>query len=156
MTSICNLASTCCHQTTSTLAEGSKTTKAEKTCRLARVTPAAQVTSQAGSNDAANGLAQLSSASIFVPTCDTSDPNWQASKKSIQERNSALFMNELMSDIHFLVGKKEEQMRVPAHKYVLAISSSVFYAMFYGSLAENQKEIEIPDVEPKAFIAMLK
>lgn len=45
---------------------------------------------------------------------------------------------------------------IPAHKYVLATGSSVFYAMFYGGLAENKKEIEVPDVEPAAFLALLR
>lgn len=70
-----------------------------------------------------------------------------------------MFMSEVMSDVHFLLGSKESterQVRVPAHKYVLATSSSVFFAMFYGSLAEKKEEIEIPDVEPSAFITMLR
>lgn len=32
----------------------------------------------------------------------------------------------------------------------------MFYAMFYGGLAENKKEIEVPDVEPAAFLALLR
>lgn len=45
---------------------------------------------------------------------------------------------------------------IPAHKYVLATGSSVFYAMFYGGLAENKRDIEVPDVEPAAFLALLR
>jgi len=45
---------------------------------------------------------------------------------------------------------------IPAHKYVLATGSSVFYAMFYGGLAENKGDIEVPDVEPSAFLTLLK
>lgn len=41
-------------------------------------------------------------------------------------------------------------------QYVLAVGSSVFYAMFYGDLAEVKPEIHIPDVEPAAFLIMLK
>lgn len=41
-------------------------------------------------------------------------------------------------------------------QYVLAVGSSVFHAMFYGELAEDQDEIRIPDVEPPSFLAMLK
>ena len=41
-------------------------------------------------------------------------------------------------------------------QYVLAVGSSVFHAMFYGELAEDQGEIRIPDVEPPSFLAMLK
>ncbi|XP_023210824.1 BTB/POZ domain-containing protein 6-B-like [Centruroides vittatus] len=87
---------------------------------------------------------------------ETIDPNWQASKASIRERNAAMFNNELMSDVHFLVGPKGNTQRIPAHKYVLATGSSVFYAMFYGGLAENKCEIEIPDVEPASFLALLR
>jgi BTB/POZ domain-containing protein 3/6 len=45
---------------------------------------------------------------------------------------------------------------IPAHKYVLATGSSVFYAMFFGGLAENKMEIRVPDVEPSAFLTMLR
>lgn len=44
----------------------------------------------------------------------------------------------------------------PPPQYVLAVGSSVFHAMFYGELAEDQDEIRIPDVEPPSFLAMLK
>lgn len=45
---------------------------------------------------------------------------------------------------------------IPAHKYVLATGSSVFYAMFFGGLAEAKTEIAVPDVEPTAFLTMLR
>ncbi|XP_071961777.1 BTB/POZ domain-containing protein 3-like [Antedon mediterranea] len=82
--------------------------------------------------------------------------NWQASTSSVRSRNSLMFDNELMSDVTFLVGPKNQAYRIPAHKYVLCTSSSVFYAMFYGELTENTSEIVIPDVEPIAFYAMLR
>uniref|UniRef100_A0A3Q3IXU0 BTB domain-containing protein n=1 Tax=Monopterus albus TaxID=43700 RepID=A0A3Q3IXU0_MONAL len=71
-------------------------------------------------------------------------------------RNSVMFNNELMADVHFVVGQTGRTQRLPGHRYVLAVGSSVFHAMFYGELAENQDEIHIPDVEPAAFLAMLK
>ncbi|GIY15330.1 hypothetical protein CEXT_813161 [Caerostris extrusa] len=86
----------------------------------------------------------------------TSDPNWQSNHASVRERNAAMFNNELMSDVHFLVGPKGSAQKIPAHKYVLATGSSVFYAMFFGGLAENDSEIEIPDVEPAAFLTLLR
>lgn len=49
-----------------------------------------------------------------------------------------------------------QSQKIPAHKYVLATGSSVFYAMFYGGLAENKDEVEVPDVEPSAFLTLLK
>lgn len=39
---------------------------------------------------------------------------------------------------------------------MLATGSSVFYAMFFGGLAENKSEITVPDVEPSAFLTMLR
>lgn len=41
-------------------------------------------------------------------------------------------------------------------QYVLAVGSSVFSAMFYGDLAEGESEIQIPDVDPAAFLVLLK
>ena len=41
------------------------------------------------------------------------------------------------------------------HKVFLAMASPVFEAMFYGGLAETQREIKILDVQPEAFSAML-
>ncbi|BES99231.1 unnamed protein product [Nesidiocoris tenuis] len=86
----------------------------------------------------------------------TLDPNWQASKPSVRERNAAMFNNELMSDVKFLVGANGHTQTIPAHKYVLATGSSVFYAMFFGGLADDKEEIAVPDVEPSAFLTLLK
>lgn len=38
----------------------------------------------------------------------TTDPNWQASKPTVRERNAAMFNNELMADIKFVVGSDGE------------------------------------------------
>ncbi|GBP98101.1 hypothetical protein EVAR_68645_1 [Eumeta japonica] len=87
---------------------------------------------------------------------DTADPNWQATKATVLERNAAMFNNELMSDVTFIVGDDFDTVQtIPAHKYILATGSSVFYAMFYGGLAENKQEIKVPDVEPSAFLTLL-
>ncbi|XP_051834070.1 BTB/POZ domain-containing protein 6 isoform X1 [Antechinus flavipes] len=82
--------------------------------------------------------------------------NWQSFYPTLRERNAMMFNNELMADVHFIIGPLETSKRVPAHKYVLAVGSSVFYAMFYGDLAEVKSEIHIPDVEPAAFLILLK
>ncbi|XP_046687488.1 BTB/POZ domain-containing protein 6-B isoform X2 [Homalodisca vitripennis] len=95
----------------------------------------------------------------FNLTCSsltTLDSNWQATKSTVRERNAAMFNNELMADIRFIVGSPGQTQKIPAHKYVLATGSSVFYAMFYGGLAENKEEVEVPDVEPSAFLTLLK
>jgi len=88
---------------------------------------------------------------------DSNPDYWQTAKIGIRERNAAMCNNELMADIHFLVSFNGGPSKLyPAHKYVLAVGSSVFYAMFYGTLAETGDEIVVPDVEPEAFLKMLK
>ncbi|TKC42174.1 hypothetical protein EI555_014117 [Monodon monoceros] len=83
-------------------------------------------------------------------------PNWQVPYPTIRERNAVIFHKDLMADVHFVVGPPGGTQRLPGHKYVLAVGSSVFHAMFYGELAEDKAEICIPDVDPAAFLAMLK
>ncbi len=83
----------------------------------------------------------------------TLDPNWQVSRTTLRERNRVMCNNTLMADIYFLVGQR----KIPAHKYVLATGSTVFFAMFYGGYTEtNAETIEVPDVDPDAFLTMLK
>ncbi|XP_055618543.1 BTB/POZ domain-containing protein 6-B isoform X2 [Toxorhynchites rutilus septentrionalis] len=104
------------------------------------------------------GSSSIGGSSVITSTtaADTGDPNWQATKSTVRERNAAMFNNDLMADIRFIVGTDEQVQTIPAHKYVLATGSSVFYAMFYGGLAENKQEIKVPDVEPTAFLTLLK
>ncbi|KAM9477458.1 BTB/POZ domain-containing protein 6-A [Clarias gariepinus] len=75
---------------------------------------------------------------------------------NLRDRNAMMFNNERMADVHFIVGPPGATEKIPAHKYVLAVGSSVFSAMFYGDLAEENSEIQIPDVEPAAFLILLK
>ena len=84
--------------------------------------------------------------------------NWQSSRKSVKDRISFLFNNETLCDIYFILGKgTSEQQRTPAHKFVLAIGSVVFDAMFNGGFSSGPcNEIEIPDIEPASFMSMLK
>ena len=84
------------------------------------------------------------------------DHNWQANKATVRERNAIMFNSELMADVHFVVGSAPHAQRIPAHRYVLATGSSVFYAMFYGGLADGKNDIEIPDIEPTAFLNLLR
>ena len=88
--------------------------------------------------------------------------NWQGGYNSVRDRNAVMFNNEMMADVHFCVGIAPNTLRIPAHKYVLATGSSVFYAMFYGMMATNgetkelARDIEIPDMEPNAFLNLLQ
>ncbi|XP_055351448.1 BTB/POZ domain-containing protein 6-B-like isoform X2 [Paramacrobiotus metropolitanus] len=61
------------------------------------------------------------------------------------------------SDVRFAVGRHYSPVKIfEAHKIVLAIRSSVFSAMFYGSLPENcAVPIDIPDCIPDAFANVL-
>jgi len=82
--------------------------------------------------------------------------NWQASKCCVKERLSAIFNRETLADVHFLVGRAEHVMRIPGHKFVLSIGSAVFDAMFNGKMATQETEIALPDIEPAAFLSLLK
>lgn len=87
----------------------------------------------------------------------SSQQDWQTLKNSVLERNKYMFNNKLLSDVTFLVGHDEEFAKtVPAHKYVLSISSPVFYAMFSGELVEQGKNIRIPDSDPESFLEFLR
>lgn len=81
--------------------------------------------------------------------------NWQGTKATMRERIVFLFNNEILSDVSFVVGRGAQRQRVPAHKLVLSSGSAVFDAMFNGTLATASSEIEVPDVEPTAFLAVL-
>ena len=108
----------------------------------------------AHSSSSTHSLVQLSSRHHLQ-----NDPNWQQICKTIRERNAVMFNNDLMADCYFKVGIPPAVQKIPAHKYILATGSSVFFAMFYGGLADQddkRKEIEIPDVEPAAFLNLLK
>ena len=68
------------------------------------------------------------------------------------ERIEYLLNNEHMSDITFLVNGE----KFHAHKFVLALDSEIFYAMFYGPMADDRKEIDIVDCEnPEDFLEFL-
>ena len=84
------------------------------------------------------------------------DLDWQISKECVKERTAVIFNNELLADVHFLVGSGSSQRRIPAHKFILVTGSPVFYAMFYGGLAQDTEEVAIPDVEAQAFLNLLR
>ncbi|XP_055357300.1 BTB/POZ domain-containing protein 6-B-like [Paramacrobiotus metropolitanus] len=63
-----------------------------------------------------------------------------------------------MSDVQFAVGRKHGPVQIfSAHKFVLSLTSDVFYTMFNGGLAESgDSPISIPEILPDAFANMLK
>jgi len=87
--------------------------------------------------------------------------NWQTRKPTIRERSKHMFNNDLFSDVKFVVrgglnGESESKQVIPAHKFVLSISSPVFEAMFYGELAETTDSIELPDCEYESLLELFR
>lgn len=82
----------------------------------AMATPASNMATTAASNasQAAAPTATPAAASVLVYR----EPvyNWQATKSTVKERFAFLFNNEVLSDVHFLVGKGMGVQRIPAHR----------------------------------------
>ncbi|XP_067272038.1 BTB/POZ domain-containing protein 2a isoform X2 [Pseudorasbora parva] len=90
-------------------------------------------TSSSSSSSASTASTDASAAVPSLPSSPASvlvyrEPvyNWQATKSTVKER------------------------------FALAVGSAVFDAMFNGGMATTSTEIELPDVEPAAFLALLK
>ena len=85
---------------------------------------------------------------------------WQLTASStIKERCQAIFNHELLSDVKFVVRDSQggcESKKIPAHKFVLAISSPVFFAMFYGELAETKDSVDIYDCEYESLLELFR
>ena len=79
---------------------------------------------------------------------------------TIRERCKFMFNNELLSDVKFVVrdyeGGSESTKKIPAHKFLLAISSPVFYAMFYGELAEKKDSVDISDCDHNSLLELFR
>ena len=74
--------------------------------------------------------------------------DWQTTRATIRERTRFMFNNDLLSDVKFTVqGSDGSKGEIPAHKFVLSISSPVFYAMFYGPMADTSDTIALSDCE---------
>ena len=88
------------------------------------------------------------------------EENWQMKRSNVAERTSFIFNNDLLSDVNFVVpvssDETEIKKMIPAHKFVLAISSPVFYAMFYGEMAETKNSIELSDCEYESLLEMFR
>ena len=88
------------------------------------------------------------------------EENWQTNFSAVAERTTFIFNTELLSDVKFVVpasiSESESKKVIPAHKFVLAISSPVFYAMFYGQMAETTDSIELPDCEYESLLEMFR
>ena len=74
-----------------------------------------------------------------------------------------MFNNDLFSDVKFVVRRTDRESQskrrkqvIPAHKFVLSISSPVFEAMFYGDLADTRNSIELPDCEYESLLELFR
>jgi len=88
------------------------------------------------------------------------EENWQTKCSAIAQRTTFIFNTELLSDVEFVVPTSTVQSKskkvIPAHKFVLAISSPMFYAMFYGQMAEPKNSIELPDCDYESLLEMFR
>ena len=88
--------------------------------------------------------------------------DWQTTKLTIKDRCSFLFNNVLLSDVKFTVPvpgeseSKKSKHEIFAHKFLLSISSPVFYTMFYGAMAETTETIELPDCDYEILVEFLR
>ena len=92
-----------------------------------------------------------------------SEDYWSATTRcTIRERCKFMFNNELLSDVKFQVvgrdaeGGSKSMKKIPAHKFLLAISSPVFYAMFYGELADNKDSIDSSDCDHESLLELFR
>ena len=85
---------------------------------------------------------------------------WQLTKTTIGERMKHLYNNVLMADVNFLVadnvGSDQPKRKVPCHKFILAVSSPVFFTMFYGQMPETVEFIDLPDCDFEGFLEFLR
>ena len=88
------------------------------------------------------------------------EDNWQTKLPTLVERTAFIFNSKILSDVKFVVpvsiGESESKKVIPAHKFVLAIGSPVFFAMFYGRIAETQDSIEPPDCEYESLLELFR
>ena len=83
-----------------------------------------------------------------------SNVDWQSTKNTILERNRHMFNNSDMSDIGFTCEGSDKTFY--AHKYVLATSSAVFHAMFYGGLAVKDSIVHLSDTNEESLEQFLR
>uniref|UniRef100_A0A8C1ZGL8 BTB (POZ) domain containing 2a n=1 Tax=Cyprinus carpio TaxID=7962 RepID=A0A8C1ZGL8_CYPCA len=88
-------------------------------------TPSSSSSSSSSSASTASSSADASAAVASLPSSPASvlvyrEPvyNWQATKSTVKERFAFLFNNEVLSDVHFLVGKGMGVQRIPAHRFL--------------------------------------
>ncbi|XP_015777436.1 PREDICTED: BTB/POZ domain-containing protein 6-like [Acropora digitifera] len=90
----------------------------------------------------------------------TVQENWRTNCTSICQRTKCIFNTALLSDVKFVVpvsNGESESREIPAHKFVLAIKSTVFLAMFYGQGADPSiRSIEVPDCDYESLLELFR
>ena len=81
--------------------------------------------------------------------------------KTMREKIKVMLNNHRCSDVKFLVRESVDDVSgrkkvLPAHRFVLAIGSPVFEAMFYGDLAETKDTIELPDCDYGSLLELFR
>ena len=71
-------------------------------------------------------------------------------------RASNLLQNKSFTDVTFIVGPPSHSKKYVGHRVLLAMTSPVFEAMFYGDMADKSKVIRIPDLAPIGFENLLR
>ena len=90
----------------------------------------------------------------------STETNWQTARPNIRERAKFMLNNDRLSDVKFIAtksnGESESKQVISAHKFILAIGSPVFEAMFYGELAETKDTIELPDCDYESLLELFR
>ncbi len=89
--------------------------------------------------------------------------NWSV---DYDKRCTFLFNNDTLSDVKFILqapgidsesdSKRRKVIAIPAHKFLLSISSPVFFEMFCGKMAETKEHIDLPDCEYESMLELLR
>ena len=90
----------------------------------------------------------------------STETNWQTTRPTIRERAKFMLNTDRLSDVKFVAtkndGESERKQVIPAHKFILAIGSPVFEAMFYGEMAETKDTIELPDCDYESLLELFR
>lgn len=76
----------------------------------------------------------------------------QLKNSFVSQSIAKLYLNAELCDVNFVL--KGQQ--IPAHKYILAVASPVFNAMFFGPIKEEREKIEIVDATIDGFKEFLQ
>ena len=92
--------------------------------------------------------------------------NMSAITETYQERSEFFLGNGALSDVKFVVplsidgetsSTGKTRTVIPAHRFLLAIASPIFFAMFCGSLAaETSEHIHLPDCDYEGMLEFLR